>query len=253
MSRPKILLFDIETSPILGYVWSLWDQNVALNQIHTDWHLLSWAAKWHFSKEVIHRDQRAMKNIEDDKALVKGLWRLLDEADVVVTQNGKKFDAKKINARFAIHGLKPPAPYKHIDTLQIAKRHFGFTSNKLEYMTDKLCTKYKKLVDHKFQGFELWKQCLAGNVKAWDEMKRYNIRDVLSLEELYTKLAPWDTTVNLALYYDDAKCSCGSSQLQSRGFTFTKVGKFRRFQCQGCGAWLRGGENHTKKGLVRGV
>src|SRR5690606_10614258 len=43
---PKVLVFDIETSPIIAHVWSLWDQNVGLNQIMTEWHIMSWSAKW---------------------------------------------------------------------------------------------------------------------------------------------------------------------------------------------------------------
>ncbi|CAJ6797142.1 RNase H superfamily protein [Burkholderia pseudomallei] len=39
--KPRILSLDIETSPILGYVWSLWKQNVSLNQIHSEWCILS--------------------------------------------------------------------------------------------------------------------------------------------------------------------------------------------------------------------
>ncbi len=43
---PKVLVFDIETKPLLGYVWSIWEQNVSLNMINTDWSVLSWSAKW---------------------------------------------------------------------------------------------------------------------------------------------------------------------------------------------------------------
>ena len=135
-NKPKILIYDIETAPILGYVWGLWQNNVGLNQIESDWYALSWSAKWLGSPEdeVMYMDQRHAKNIEDDSKMLKDIWKLLDEADIVITQNGKKFDQKKLNARFIMHGMKPPNSYRHIDTLQIAKRVFGFTSNKLEYM-----------------------------------------------------------------------------------------------------------------------
>ena len=43
----KILIIDIETSPIMGKVWSLWKQNVSLDQIEEDWYIMSYAAKWH--------------------------------------------------------------------------------------------------------------------------------------------------------------------------------------------------------------
>lgn len=242
---PKVLLLDIETAPIIGYVWGLWDNNVALNQIHSDWHVLSWSAKWLGDKKIMYEDQRKAKNIEDDKKLLKRIWELLDEADVIVTQNGKKFDIKKLNARFIINGYQPPSSFKHIDTLAIAKKHFGFTSNKLEYMTGKLCLTHKKLKVKKFQGFELWKECLAGNLEAWNEMERYNKVDVLALEELYHILSPWDNSVNFNLYSDSEEhvCNCGSTSFLKRGFYYTNTGKFQRLRCNECGKETRLREN----------
>jgi hypothetical protein len=246
---PKVLLLDIETAPIKAYVWSLWDQNIGLNQIIEDWHLLSCAAKWLGEGNVMYQDQSKMKKLGDDRALCRWMHGLLEEADIIITQNGKKFDAKKLNARFVMHGMRPPAGYKHIDTLQIAKKHFGFTSNKLQYLSEKLCTKHRKSQHKKFHGMELWVECLKRNREAWEEMELYNVADVLALEELYTKLIPWDNTVNFAAYRDDELpvCQCGSKQFQRRGFSYTAAGKFRRYQCQGCGSWSRGVDNILPK------
>jgi DNA polymerase elongation subunit (family B) len=236
----KVLLFDIETAPILGYVWGLFDQNIGLNQINSDWHVLSWSAKWLYDapEKVMYADQRKAKNIEDDSKILQGIWKLLDEADVVITQNGIKFDVKKLNARFIQHGFPPPSSFRHIDTLRIAKKHFAFTSNKLEYMTDKLCIKYKKLKHAKFSGFELWKACLAGNLEAWKEMEMYNKYDVLSLEELYTVLQPWDNSINFNIFHTDleTRCNCGSTEFSKKGYKYTNTGKFHRLVCNSCGA-----------------
>lgn len=259
---PKILLLDIETSPLISYTWGIWEQNVALNQIKTDWHVLSWSAKWLGDppSKIMYMDQRNAKNIEDDSKILKGIWNLLDECDIVITQNGKAFDAKKLNARFILNGMQPPASFKHIDTMLLAKKHFAFTSNKLEYMTSKLCTKYKKLVNRgEFAGFEMWKECLKGNLKAWQAMEKYNKYDVLSLEELYTKLIPWDNAINFNIY-DDAKelvCTCGSTSFQRRGFYYTAVGKFQKHRCNQCGSEIRDRANlltsNKKKSLKMGT
>jgi len=247
---PKILILDIETAPIMSYVWGLWDQNVSLNQIKSDWHVLSWAAKWFGESKVMYQDQRnKTKTIEDDRELLKGIWKLLDEADIIVTQNGKAFDQKKLFARFILNGMKPPSPFKHIDTKQIASRNFAFTSNKLEYLTSKLCTKHKKLKHKKYPGFELWSACLRGDQNAWKEMERYNKLDVLSLEELYTKLIPWDNSINFALYDDRSVwvCSCGSKKFESKGYYYTSVGKYQRFMCVQCGSTARSNRNEFSK------
>lgn len=240
LSGPKVLLFDIETAPIIAHVWSLWENNVSLNQIVADWHVLSWSAKWlgDAPNKVMYSDQRNVKNVEDDKKLLQGIWDLLNEADVVITQNGKSFDQKKLNARFILNGFQPPSSYKHIDTKVIASRHFKFTSNKLEYMTDKLNTVYKKLKHAKFPGHEMWTQCLKGNLDAWKEMEVYNKYDVLALEELYNKLIPWDNSINFNLYHDeiDHVCKCGSTTFIKNGFYYTSSGKFQKHKCRSCGS-----------------
>lgn len=254
-AAPKVLFYDVETAPILGYVWGLWENNVALNQVKGDWHLLSWSAKWQGSPKVYYEDQRGAKNIEDDRKLLKGIWRMLDEADIVVAQNGNSFDHKKLNARFILNGMQPPSTYKQIDTCILAKKHFKFTSNKLEYLSDKLCTQYKKLKHTAFQGFDLWKACLDGNLSAWKEMERYNRQDVLALEELYGKLIPWDSSVNFNLYAPGGppKCKCKSTKFTKRGFFYTSVGKYQRYRCDGCGAETRDRVNLLTKEEKRGL
>ncbi len=251
LAGPKVLLFDIETAPILAHVWGLWDNNVALNQIVSDWHVLSWSAKWldDAPNKVMYMDQRNAKNIEDDKKLLQGIWDLLDKADIVITQNGKNFDTKKLNARFVMQGFQPPSSVKHIDTKIIASKIFGFSSNRLEYMTDKLCTQYKKLKHTKFPGHEMWRECLNGNLEAWKEMERYNTQDVLALEELYRKLIPWDNSINFNLYHDeeDHVCKCGSTTFIKNGFYYTSSGKFQKHKCKQCGAEHRDKHNLFSK------
>lgn len=248
---PKVLVFDIETAPIVAHVWQLWDNNVALNQIVSDWFILSWSAKWLHdpASKVMYADNRKSKNIENDANLLGDIWKLLDEADVVITQNGIKFDRKKLNARFILNGMNRPSSFKHIDTKILAQKHFAFTSNKLEYLTDKLCTKYKKQKHKKFPGHEMWAECLKGNQEAFKEMESYNKYDVLSLEELYQKLIPWDSSINFNLYHDNTEnvCKCGSKKFAKNGFYYTASGKFQRLKCSSCGAEVRERKNLFSK------
>lgn len=257
MTGPKVLFLDIETAPLLGFTWGTYQQNIGLDQIHRDWFILSWAAKWQDSPKVLYQDLRSGITHTQDSRILKGIWNLLDEADIIVTQNGKEFDAKKLNARFIYHGFQPPSPYRHIDTLKLAKKYFAFTSNKLAYLTDKLNTKYKKLTHAEFEGFKLWDECLKGNQKAWREMERYNKQDVLALEELYNKLIPWDSSTNFALYREDGRpqCSCGNLEMLKKGFYYTAQGKFQRYRCTKCGAQTYSGKNllNNRQNLHKGV
>lgn len=240
----RTLVIDIETAPLESYTWGIWDQNVGLEQIKTEWSILSYAAKWVGEKEVFfnHTGGRGAKKVRDDKPLMGELWSLLDCADIVVAQNGQSFDLKKINSRLVIHGLGPYSPVRIVDTLRVAKKHFGFTSNKLAWMS-KYLTDSKKSEHKKFPGFELWKECLADNPKAWAEMRKYNILDVIATEQLYLRQLPWITNhPNKAAYsyHEGPVCpKCESPRLQARGYTVTQTGRFARFQCQRCGGWGR--------------
>jgi hypothetical protein len=193
---PKVLILDIETAPMISYVWGLFDQNIPLNMIQRDWFVLSWTAKWLHEDKVMYKDQRGKKgkSLENDKSLLVPLFKLMDEADIILGQNSNAFDIKKINSKFLEHGLGVPSAYKKIDTYVLAKRHFSLTSNKLEYMSKKFNVKYKKQEHEEFSGFKLWDECMKGNLKAWKCMQRYNNFDVLATEELFLKLAQFDKT-----------------------------------------------------------
>lgn len=239
----KIGLLDIETAPVVGHVWRLFKQNIGLNQIERDWYILSYCFKWLGDSKVYYNDKRKTWRDEDDTEMLNELWHFLDEADVIVAQNGVRFDSKKINARFILNGFPPPSPYKIVDTQLQAQMLFGFTSHKLEYMTDKLCT-IKKEKHREFPGHELWAECLKGNQKAWKAMKKYNVPDVLSMEELYLIMLPWmKGHPNYGLYVNPDKpcCNrCGSEDITKRGKYHTDVGVYQRYHCEGCGGWLRG-------------
>lgn len=243
MTGPKIATLDIETSPIVAYVWSLWKQNVGLNQIVTDWSILSFCYKWLDQKAVVYHDCAGQENVRDDSNLLALLWEFLDEADIVIAQNGVAFDVKKITARFIQSGMPPPSPFKVVDTMLEAKKLARFTSNRLAWLSDVL-TDTPKSEHKKFPGFELWTECLADNPEAWAEMKKYNIVDVKATEKVYLALRPYITGhPNVAAYDDEetlTRCpKCGSDDLQSRGVALTQTGKYRRWCCNACGGWAR--------------
>jgi len=250
-NKMKTLVLDIETAPLVSDLWSIWQHGVGLNQVQKDWHLLSFAAKWYGEEEVFYYDQSDERDIEDDFNLCHVLYDLLNQSDATLTQNGRKFDLKKINARFVINGLPPAKPSRVIDTLEIAKREFGFTSNKLEYMTDKLCKKYKKLLHKKFPGHTLWTEVMKGNTEAWAEMKEYNIHDVLALEELYDIIKPFSNkhpNVALAQGSDQLTCRvCGGTHLSNSGDWHTSLSVYDLYRCEDCGAYSRGRKTNTTK------
>ena len=243
----KILTIDLETSPIEAYVWGLWDQNIPIDFVKTDWTIFSYAAKWGDQKKVMYADTggRGADKVRDDKPLMKAIWNLLDEADIVVAQNGKKFDIRKANARFIKHGMGPPSQYKVIDTMLAARKYFAFTSQKLKWTSEMLTNTPKD--DHKkFPGFDLWKECLLDNPAAWAEMKKYNKRDVTATWEVYKKLRPWiENHPSVTLYKDEdagncTRCNADVSRQEKYGFRVLTQGIYQRYKCKVCGGMSRG-------------
>lgn len=243
-NSPKIGVLDIETSPLEVYAWGLWDQNTGVEQIKTEWTILSYAFKWLGKPKVIfkHTGGRGQSKVRNDSELLLDLWEILDQADIIIAQNGKKFDIKKINARMAMMKMSPYSPIRVIDTLEVAKKHFGFTSNKLAW-TSKHLASSSKSEHRRFPGFLLWAECLLDNPKAWAEMKKYNIQDVVSTEEYYFTIRPWiKGHPNLGIYTDGEVplCpKCGSTKLQRRGVIISQTTRYHRYQCQHCGGWSR--------------
>lgn len=253
-SSPTITVIDIETSPIIAAVWKLWDVNVGLNQIIEDWSVLSFAAKRLDAKaasksvasrrrECLYADTSAAPGgPRDDYALLEQLWTILNDSDIIVGQNVRRFDLRKIRARMMLHGMSPPSPCRVLDTLEMAKSAGAFTSNKLEYLSGALA-EVQKAKHKKFPGHELWAECEAGNPAAWKELKTYNILDVLSTEEVYLKLRPWAVShLNLAVFGDPTEPACpvcASTSLMPDGEAFSNVSRYQRYRCQDCGAWSR--------------
>lgn len=240
---PKILLWDIETAPMIGYHWGRWKQNIASSQVIQESYMLTWSAKWLGSDEVmvdsVHYHHE-VTGVPCDKEIVTSLWELLNEADLFIYQNGDHFDLKRFNTRAIVHGLPPIMPSKTIDTLKIAKRYFGFSSNRLDDLALALGLPIRKIKTE----FSLWSRCMESETEAFEEMIEYNIMDVDVLEQVYLKLRPYDRKhPNLALYMPQEKLeegivcgTCGGAHVLPTGqYTVTPVSKFEMYRCSDCG------------------
>lgn len=252
--KPKILIFDIETCQMEGRFWSPATDYIRHSRVTKHRSVIAWAAKWYGApaSEIMYMDQRAARDIRDDKRILEVLYRLLDEADIVITKNGKRFDQKVVFGRFAINNIndrKPPSPFKHEDVEELFRRHFSLPYYNMDYLAETFCKKYRKLKHKKFPGEDLWDACEAGDIEAWREMERYNKNDVLVTEELRNIISPWGTPININLFHEEAiyRCQCGGSDFQKRGFAVSSSGRFQKYQCKSCGAW------HQSKGATNNL
>ncbi len=229
----RILVIDIETKPHVAYVWGLWDQRVAINQIVERGGVICFAAKWYGDPKITF----ASVHHDGHDEMVKRAWSLINEADVIVGYNHRNFDLKHLHAEFIRLGLGPPSPHKDIDLLAVARRKFKFASNKLDNVARELGVGFK--VQH--SGFDLWRGCMDGDDKAWRTMKTYNRHDVVLTEEVFDRLRPWvPNHPNLNLYRPQrvSGChACGSDRLEDAGFKYTQTRAYAQWRCTICGSY----------------
>lgn len=248
----KILIIDIETAPNIAYVWRFFKENVGAKQVLEHTEIMSYAYKWLGEDEVYYFDTQ----FTSENNILEPLMEVLDAADIVVAHNGNKFDLPTIQGRALVAGLRPPSPYKTVDTLLVARYEFNFPANSLEYLSTILGVEQKGKHE-KFPGFELWSECIKGNPEAWEEMREYNIQDVITLEQIYLKMRPWMRKhPNVGVFNDQKNhvCpKCGSEHLHYRGYSHTNVGRYHRFQCQDCGGWGRTRRTIYPKELSKNV
>jgi DNA polymerase elongation subunit (family B) len=233
----NILFVDIETFPNLAFVWGKYQQDVI--RFKQESCVATYAAKW-LGKPVFAKalpDYVGYKpNSYDDRALIADLHALLDKADIVVAHNGDNFDIRVIKGRFIFHNMKPPSPFKTVDTKKVARKVARFNSNKLDDLGSLIGAGRKIKTD-----FDLWQGCINGDAKSWARMVRYNKKDVVLLEKLYLRLLPWITNhPNHGVLTLGAICpKCGSKSVTSRGYAATATRRYKRFQCNKCGGWGR--------------
>lgn len=230
----KVLFLDLETSPNLAYVWGLWDQRVAINQLVESTEVMCFGARWLGEKKVI------FKSVHHDgkKEMLDALHQLIEDADALVGWNSQAFDSKHIKREFVENGYLPPSPYKELDLMRVVRSQFKFPSNKLDYVAQKLGVGSKV----KHSGFDLWVGCMAGDKKSWAEMKKYQIQDVDLLVDLYDILKPWIKNHPHAGLHDNVPegCpNCASRNLEKRGYARTTTVTYQRYQCKDCGKWMR--------------
>jgi DNA polymerase elongation subunit (family B) len=230
----KILSLDIETSPNVADVWGLYQQNVSLSQLRESTRMICFAAKWKHEDRVLFRSEFH----DTREKMLDTAWSLFDEADVVVHWNGTSFDVPHVMREFVVTETSPPSPFIQIDLLRVVRKRFRFSSNKLDHVAEQLLGERKV----KHAGHDLWTRCLAGDPKAWAEMRRYNKQDTVLVDKLLDRLLPWIPNYPHAGLFTGAVESCprcGSDSYQKRGLAISATRQYQQYRCNDCAGWFR--------------
>lgn len=233
--KPKRLFYDIETSYNLVKSWRIgYNININMNDIIQERAIITVAYKWAGEEEVtvLSWDNGC------DKKLIEQFMPVLAEADELVGHNVDRYDTKFITTRALKHGIKALPKYQSTDTLKLAKRHFMFNSNKLDYIAQFLGIGHKT----KHRGLEMWDDIILRNdKKALEEMIEYNIQDVFLTEEVYSKLMEYSIPkINHQVLTGEMKGKCGCPECGSKKATLVKTyatgagAKSRLMNCDSC-------------------
>jgi hypothetical protein len=241
LKRPRVLIYDIETSLQPVAVFQLANNDwIHPENILGERHVLSVCWKWLGESKVhavsiLDDPKRFAKDPHDDVHVLQTFHQVLGEADCIVAHNGDSFDKRYLDTRFLVKGLSPLPPIASIDTYKIAKSRLMLNSNKLDYLGGLLGVGRKK---HTTSG--LWLKALQGDKRAIKEMVEYNKQDVLLLERVFLKLRPFAANhINRELFGGTGCPRCGSTKIQSRGLHRAIARIYRRWQCQSCSGWFK--------------
>lgn len=249
----RILLLDIETLPGEYYAFDPKVDYLTADKRIKDWSISCYAAKWLFEPEIMGESVTPQEAFDRTEAsILGGVWKLMDQAHIIVTQNGVNFDMKKLNAKFIKAGYAPPSKYLNADTLLTARSVFGFSYNNLNELARELGIHDEKIK----MSFVDWKNCLTNDRPARDSldyMLAYCKKDVAPmLEDVYLKMLPWfPNHPNLGIYtnHDADVCPRCESQDLKWGLEYpTPQGLWEGFRCNACGVIGRGkGKEHKIK------
>ena len=245
----KTLFLDIETAYIRGGAWRTWKTDFCV--VEQEPYMLMIGYMWDTDKEATilslpdHKGYYK-KNPTSSAKILEKFYKELDKADIIVGHNLTQFDWPWIKGEAFMHGMNPPKEPMHNDTLTIAKQ-FKLRSRKLDYLLERLSLQGK--VQHR--GISLWKDCMDGDLDAWQEMAEYCKRDVEALPELYEEMRPWSKK-NLQADATGHVCTkCGSSDLGLHSNKYTAGGvAYPYYRCYSCGGFSSG-RTQVGKGVLK--
>lgn len=240
---PRILVMDIESSPMITATFSLWPDSIDHNAILQDWYVICAAWKYLdkptvYSTSLLDDSNQFEKDPANDVVVLAKIREVMQEADVIIGHNFKKFDYRKINARLIEHGMEPlPSGIQILDTLSEIKKVASFSSNRLDHL-GKVLVGDGKIPTEK----GLWLKVLKGDKQAVKDMTEYCKGDVKLLEDVYLRIRPYlKNSPHLGVLHGESKyscpkCGCGEMEGSKIRYSAAGVKKIQK-QCSQCFAY----------------
>ena len=232
--QARILTIDIERAPGTAHFYDARTDYIAPRSVVEYPRTICFAARWYGHKRPIF----AAEWIDRD-AMIRKSWELYDQADVVYTYNGKRFDDKHLQGDWIMAGLAPPRPWKAVDLFAVVKANFAFEHKSLDAVSRRLGRPGKV---HSFN-MQMAIDACNGDRAAQRMMRIYNVGDIELTEWLADRLRGWITThPHVGTFGDDVRCNqCGGDDLTLQPTRYRAVLiDYALYRCDACGANVRG-------------
>ena len=237
---PRILFYDIETSPLRAWVWRMGDQTVRHNQLDTQYDKYGIICI-----AYCFNDGKPPKVIgwgyeeQSTEAVVAAFDEIIKTADITIGKNNRRFDVKHINAQRWFAGLPPMPNWATIDDdlESQMRKHFALPSQSLDYVS-----KIKGYGGKTKMEFQDWIDIVEKRKKAsYKKMLDYCKKDVSDTRSLWFDIEPYVTPkINMAKYLGNQdgnylRCKhCGSADVVKNGIAYTQAVPKQRFHCPQC-------------------
>lgn len=262
MMKPKILWYDIETSPLKAWVWQPGKQFVGHKNLihgHDMWDIICIQYAINDGPvKVLRYDKHG-----DTKGMLKTFDEIAADADIIIGKNNERFDNKMINSLRMFHGLKGCPQWTMVsdDLEKQMRKHFRLPSQSLDYISKKLgvggkigmcmddwisISNYRELerlkvpasVCKMLYGMSPTEIRKLGKA-ALNKMCVYGAKDTDDTRKIWYYLEEhFEPKFNMATYSDQGlACKrCGSSQLTKTGPkpAIAATVKVQLFSCKSC-------------------
>lgn len=244
--QARILTIDIERLPGVAYAFDQKVNFLSYRNFIEQPKTICWAARWEGQSRMMF--EAVWK---DEEKMLRRSWELFDEADAVVTFNGRRFDVPHLRGAWLKAGFPPPRPWKDIDLYTMAKNKFGFISNSLDHITRELG--YTGKTDH--YSIPLAQAAVDGDKAAQKRLKEYNSGDIELTEWLHERLLGYLPTHPHFGRTSKVTCNqCGSKELTVQPNNYKAVLlQYQMFRCDNCGGIVRSNWNVARTAISRGV
>lgn len=238
MTKPRILYYDLESSPLKAWVWQPGKQYVGHKQLvkeHSNWGIICVTYCFNDGKPAQSIDWGYEE--QDTGKVIKEFDEVIRSADHYIGKNNMRFDVKMLNAARMFAGLPGnPDWVRYQDDLERQMRkYFRLPSQSLDYISEQLGLGGKIKME-----MQDWIDIVEKNdngLKSLNKMIKYGKKDVLDTRKLWEKLSEhFEPRLNMAAFQDKsgACINCGSSNICKNGTRCSGGIKYQAYHCNAC-------------------